>query len=217
MSTAEESGPPRGLARRFSGPWTIALGSALALLASTWVPLWARRWGWAPRADFSERFALARAAVGTECPARLLSWAVALAAIGTAIHLTCRGTRSTVAFDRERRAALRALELGLGLLILRALLAWWFPWRTGEDPLQSAHWLAEPSALGAPAPLSWFGWIWLTALWAPRERGGGRGELVGLLAGAWAWWACGLADLGGALLTVALSAPLWMTYRARPA
>lgn len=192
--------PARGIFRT-SARVLFAL-SAFALLEVA--PGWARDWGWAPRADFAPRFALSPAQAEVGCPAAMLRGAVATAVLLTVWKL------------RPSAAARPAAQLAAGLLLLRAALAWWLPWRSGAAHLQGADWLSAPTALGAPAPLSWFAWIGLIAVWAPPERGGGWGSAVALVAGALAWWACGLADLGGCLIVAALSAPLWLGYRTPP-
>jgi hypothetical protein len=175
-----------------------------AAFGSAWVPGALRAWGWAPRADFSARFALLHAGAQRGLPAAWMQASVLLAVIATGALL------------RRGPWGPRALALLLRLWFLRALLGWWLPWRTGEAHLVAFDTTLEPSPLGAPAPLGWFAWIWLVAVWAPRERGGAWGALVAVLAGAWAWWACGLADLGGCLIAAAAAVPLWIGYRAAP-
>lgn len=189
--------PARSIVRAFTRA-LLAL-SAFALLE--FAPGWARNSGWAPQADFAPRFALLPARGDAGCPADVLRGAVAIAMLLTVWKL------------RRKAATQAAVQLAAGLLLLRAALAWWLPWRSGAAHLESAHWLEAPAALGAPAPLSWFAWIGLIAVWAPQERGGSWGSVVALLAGALAWWACGLADLGGGLIVATLAAPLWLGYR----
>jgi len=199
--TAGAEVPGAGIARP-GGPWIASLILGAAIVASEWIPGVARSWGWAPRADFGARFALLRSSDPSDSPAFAVRTALVLA-----ILFTWRGLHGRPA----RRAAYR---LALELAALRALLSWWLPWRTGPAALGSADWLTEPQPLGAPAPLGWFAWIWLIALWTPKERGGVWGSGVALLTGAWAFWACGLADLGGCLIVAVLAAPLWLGYRA---
>lgn len=181
-----------------------ALALASALTALELAPGWARASGWAPRTDFSARFAWLPANPSSDWLAAALRSAVAIAVLWTVWKL------------RRAHAAHALSRLAAGLLLLRAVLDWWLPWRTGAARLESTHWLAEPGALGAPAPLSWFAWVGLIAVWAPKRNGASRGGVVALLAGAWAWWACGLADLGGCLIVAVLAAPLWLGYRAHP-
>lgn len=199
--SAGSSEPRAHPARRVGRATLRALLIALALAALEVAPAWARALGLAPRADFSARFAWLATHPVPGCLPKLLGMAIAVAVLLTAWKL-------------RRAPATRALaRLAAGLLLLRTALAWWLPWRSGAAHLDSADWLMEPATLGAPAPLSWFAWIGLVAVWAPEERGGGWGAVVALLAGAWAWWACGLADLGGCLIVAVLAVPLWLGYR----
>ncbi|MHC4378305.1 MAG: hypothetical protein ACYS26_17015 [Planctomycetota bacterium] len=205
MRSAAESaghyGPRARPAGRAASAIAGALCAATALAVLEFAPAWARDLGWAPRADFSARFALLPTHADPGCPATVLRAGVAAAVLWTGWTL------------RRAPAAKTLAQLAAGLLLLRAALAWWLPWRSGAAQLDGADWLVEPAPLGAPAPLGWFAWIGLIAVWAPDERGGGWGGIVALLAGAWAWWACGLADLGGCLIVAVLAAPLWLGYR----
>ena len=201
-NSADPHGPRVQPAQRVGHRTLRAFAVACALAALELAPAWARALGWAPRADFSARFAWLPANPTSDWPASGLRSAVAIAVLWTVWKL--RGAHAAQALTR----------LAAGLLLLRAALGWWLPWRTRAARFESTDWFAEPGALGAPAPLSWFVWVGLIAVWAPKENGAIWGCSVALFAGAWAWWACGLADLGGCLIVAVLAAPLWLGYRA---
>ena len=78
--SAGPSDPRAHPARRVGRATLRALLVAFALAALELAPAWARAWGWAPRADFSARFAWLPTPSEPGCPANLLRAAVAVAA-----------------------------------------------------------------------------------------------------------------------------------------